>query len=52
MQETGESYALAEYGVTPRELTTARRRVRRSVARAQKTGEVTEFKGDWRELKT
>jgi addiction module RelB/DinJ family antitoxin len=52
VQETGETYALAEYGVTPRELAAARKRVDRSLARARKSGEITAFNGDWRTLKT
>jgi addiction module RelB/DinJ family antitoxin len=51
VQETGEAYALAEYGVTGRELAAARRRVDRSLARERKARTIKTFAGDWRTLK-
>ena len=51
VQEAGAAYVEKEYGVTPGELDRAARRIKREAARARKAGEVTVFKGDWRELR-
>ena len=51
VQEDGYAYAASEYGLTPEELDRAAERIKRDVTRARRRGELTEFKGDWRELK-
>ena len=49
--EPEEDYAVQEYGLTPAEMDAAAKRIKRSIARERKAGTLTEFKGDWRELK-
>ena len=51
VQEDGYAYAANEYGLAPGELDAAARRIRRRIERERKAGTLTEFKGDWRELK-
>lgn len=51
VMENGYAYAVGEYGLTPAEADAAEKRIRRSLAREHKAGTLTEFKGDWHELK-
>jgi addiction module RelB/DinJ family antitoxin len=51
VQEAGDAYAAGEYGLTPAEISAAGKRIHRRIARERKAGKLTEFKGDWRELR-